>query len=93
MNEVTNKIDQLKDRLSLINNCNLSCNSSALLHVKINESIDNINEIIDNFEISNKNEYRINKEIEQRIKDNEQIKQTVKTFAPYILLYQLNSLI
>ena len=90
MNEINKKIKKLNSRLVELDKLDISSKSKTLLYVKLIESVDNINEIIDNFESNNINEYSINREIEIRIKENEQMKDIINKFAPYILLYQLS---
>ena len=91
MNEVSKKITELNTRLVEIDKFDISSKSKALLYVKLIESIDNINEIIDNFEINSLNEFRIDREIQMRIHDNKKMKEIINVFAPYILLYQLSN--
>ena len=91
MNEVNKKILELNNRLTELDKLDISSKSKALLAIKLIESIDNLNDIIDNFEINNSNEFRINKEIQMRINDNKKMKEIINVFAPYILLYQLSN--
>ena len=91
MNNVNKKISELNNRLIEIDKLDISSKSKALLYVKLIESIDNINEIIDNFEINSLNEFRIDREIQMRIHDNKKMKEIINVFAPYILLYQLSN--
>lgn len=90
MNEVSKKVIELKDRLLKLDEFDISYKAKALLKVKLLESINDINEILDNFETNNPNEFRIDKEIQLRIEENKKMKDIINKFAPYILLYQLS---
>ena len=90
-NRINNKIIELKNRLESIKNSKIPEKSKILFNIKLEEGIDSINEIIDDFEINSLNEFRIDKEIQVRIDENKKTKDIINKFAPLILLYQLNS--
>ena len=90
INNLNNKIIEVKKRLDNIKNIKISDKNKALLYIKLEEEIDSINEIIDNFEINNINQFRIDKEIEMRIYENRKMKDIINKFGPYILLYQMS---
>ena len=90
-NRISNKIIELKNRLESIKNSKIPEKSKILFNIKLEEGIDSINEIIDDFEINSLNEFRIDKEIQVRIDENKKTKDIIDKFAPFILLYQLNS--
>ena len=90
-NEINDKIDDINNRYNyLIDNYNGKFNKMLLLYDDIKTKLDEVNILMDNFEVDSKNDLKIDLEIEERINDNIKQKEILKVFSPYILLYQLN---
>jgi hypothetical protein len=85
--EVNNKLNNLKE------NYNLNKKNSKkilLLNIKLNEYFESINDVLEEFESNEIDEYVMNKELDQRMYNNESIKEIINIFGPYILLYQIS---
>jgi hypothetical protein len=91
--EVNEKIILLNERYNNINNLfKGDFKKKLIFYDKINSKLDDIEGIIDNFELNNEDEINVDLEIENRIKENKDFKELISNIAPYIILYQLNKL-
>ena len=92
-NNISNKIMDLNIKINNLNNDNSlkkNLKKKCLLFTKINEHLDLLNDIIDDYQLNDIKEFQIDKEIDIRIKENEFQKEIIDVFGPYILLYQLS---
>ena len=89
--DVNDKITNISNRFDYITkNYSGNFNNLLLLYEKMKYKLEEIEYLIDEFEIGSKNDLEINLELEKRIKENKKQKDIIKAFSPYILLYQLN---
>ena len=92
-NEINTKINDLKIRYQKINsNFNGNFKKKLILFDDIDSKLNMIEELLDNFEVSNENDIELDLEIEKRINENKEYKKLVNILAPYIIIYQLNKL-
>lgn len=91
--ELDKKIKNLFNRFSQIN-CSNNCEfkKKLILYDDINSKLDDLDNIIDEFEITNQNELELDEELNYRIEENKKQNDFIKKIAPYIILYQLNNI-
>jgi len=90
-NDIGDKISDIKERFNYItNNYSGDFKKILLLYDTMKYKLEELDYLIDQFEVDSKNDLEINLEIEKRIKENKKQNEIIKQFAPYILLYQLN---
>ena len=58
----------------------------------ISSKLDELDNMIDEFELSNQNEFELDEEINYRIEENKKHNNFIKKIAPYIILCQLNNI-
>lgn len=92
-NEAIEKIDRISARYTKINNIfNGNFKKKLILYDDLNNKLNEIEELLDNFEINNENDIDLDLEVENRIEENKEFKNLINILAPYIILYQLNKL-
>lgn len=92
-NEAIEKIDSISTRYTKINNLfNGNFKKKLILYDDLNNKLNEIEELLDNFEINNENDIDLDLEVENRIEENKEFKNLINILAPYIILYQLNKL-
>lgn len=91
--ELDKKIKNLFNRFNEIN-CSSNCEfkKKLILYDDINSKLDELDNMIDEFEITNQNELELDEEINYRIEENKKQNDFIKKIAPYIILYQLNNI-
>jgi hypothetical protein len=90
-NENNDKINNLRDRYQKINTLFTgNFKKKLILYDDINCKLNEIEELLDNFELDNENDIELDTEIESRINENKEFKKLINLVAPYIILYQLN---
>jgi len=91
--EAVEKINSLKDRYKKINNLfDGNFKKKLMLYDDINYKLNEIEELLDDFEVNNENEIDLDLEVESRIEENKEFKKLINILAPYIIMYQLNKL-
>jgi len=91
--EIDIKIKNLKDRYQNLNNkFDGNFKKKLILYDDIDSKLNDIENLLDNFETNNENDIELDLEIENRINDNKEYKKLVNILAPYIIIYQLSNL-
>ena len=91
--EAVEKINSIKNRYKKINNLfDGNFKKKLILYDDINYKLNEIEDLLDNFEVDNENNINLDFEVERRIKDNKEFKKLINILAPYIIIYQLNKL-
>jgi len=91
--EAVEKINSLKDRYKKINNLfDGNFKKKLMLYDDINYKLNEIEELLDDFEVNNENDIDLDLEVESRIEENKEFKKLINILAPYIIMYQLNKL-
>ena len=91
--EAVEKINSLKDRYKKINNLfDGNFKKKLILYDDINYKLNEIEELLDDFEVNNENDIDLDFEVESRIEENKEFKKLINILAPYIIMYQLNKL-
>ena len=85
-----NQILEIREKINFYEDLEINQNSKLLLLLKIEDKLNDINDIIDEFDINNINLFKVNKELSNKIKDNIEMKKVIDIFGPLILSYQLN---
>ena len=92
-NEIDIKINNLKDRYQNLNKkFNGNFKKKLILYDDIDSKLNEIEDLLDNFETNNENDIELDLELENRINDNKEYKKLVNILAPYIIVYQLSKL-
>jgi len=90
--EINNKISIILDRYNYIqSNYKGEFKKNLLLYDQINCNLTDIDNILDEYELDNKENIEIDNELNLRIEENKKMQDIMKVFCPYILLYQLNN--
>ncbi len=91
--ELDKKIKFLSNRFNQINSSsNCEFKKKLILYDDISSKLDELNIMIDEFEITNQSELELDEEINYRIEENKKQNHFIKKIAPYIILYQLNNI-
>ena len=91
--ESVEKINSIRDRYTKINNLfNGNFKKKLILYDDINYKLNEIEELLDNFEVNNENDIDLDLEVESRIEENKEFRKLINILAPYIIMHQLNKL-
>ena len=91
--ESVEKINSIRDRYTKINNLfNGNFKKKLILYDDINYKLNEIEELLDNFELNNENDIDLDLEVESRIEENKEFRKLINILAPYIIMHQLNKL-
>ena len=88
MNEITNKMTKLLERLNGIKIKDRN-NKYCLFYKDMMDSLDKVSDVIDDYLLDNKSDIQVNKEIQQHIAQTEYTKSVIDVFSPFILHYQI----
>ena len=92
-NETKEKINSIRDRYTKLNNLFIgNFKKKLILYDDISNKLNEIEELLDNFELSNENDIELDIEVKSRIEENKEFKKIINILAPYIIIYQLNKL-
>ncbi len=89
---IEEKILEINKRIQNLKLENISKKNKNYLTFKLHDYLEAINETLDQFEKDNIDQFKINKEIEMKISENNQIKEIIDIFGPLILSYQLKKI-
>ena len=87
-NEIVKKTNDIIKRFRNINSNELK--KKLVLYDNINNHLNEIENILDDYEINNKSELELDEEIDQRISSNLKYKKLIRDIGPLIIYYQLN---
>ena len=91
--EAIDKINSLRDRYKKINKLfDGNFKKKLILYDDINCKLNEIEELINDFEVNNENDIDLDLEVESRIEENKEFKKLINILAHYIIIYQLNKL-
>lgn len=91
--EAVEKINSIRDRYEKINNLfDGNFKKKLILYDDINYKLNEIEELLDNFEVNNENDIDLDLEVESRIEENKEFRKLINILAPYIIMHQLNKL-
>ena len=86
-NELDLKLNYIKERYNKLNKkCNFK--NELLLYDKINNYLNKIEILLDDYEIENSSNMKIDDEINERIKNNQNFRKMIKDLGPILLYYQ-----
>jgi hypothetical protein len=88
-NEIETKINDINKRFRNINSNEFK--KKLVLYDNINNHLNEIENILDDYEINNKSELELDEEIDQRISSNLKYKKLIRDIGPLIIYYQLNT--
>ena len=92
-NETDEKINSIKDRYKKINKLfDGNFKKKLILYDDINCKLNEIEGLLDDFELNNEDDIDLDFEVESRIEENKEFKKLINILAPYIIIYQLNKL-
>lgn len=84
MNHLKNKLNELENKVSTLNNKNV------IFINKIKNKIDDIIDIISDFQINNFTELEMTDELEKQIKEQKNIQKFLAIFGNLVINYSLN---
>ena len=84
MNRLKNKLTELEDKINTLNNKNI------IFINKINNKIDDIIDIISDFQINNMSELEMTNELEKQVKEQKNIEKFLAIFGHLFINYSLN---
>ena len=90
--ELNIKIKKISERYIKINKLQNNNFKKIFLYDNIDSKLNEINELLDNFEIENENNMILDNEIIDRINYNKDFKKLINFISPIIIMYQLNNL-
>ena len=88
-NEIGKKIYDINKRFRNVSNKEFK--KKLVLYDSINSYLNEIENILDDYEINNRLEIELDEEIEERISSNLKFKKFIKDIGPLIIYYQLNT--
>ena len=88
-NEILKKTNDIIKRFRNINSNELK--KKLVLYDNVNSHLNEIENILDDYEINNKSELELDDEINKRISNNLKFKKLIKDIGPFIIYYQLNT--
>ena len=88
-NEIQTKINDINKRFRNINSNEFK--KKLVLYDNINNYLNEIENILDDYEIINKSELELDEEIDQRISSNLKYKKLIRDIGPFLIYYQLNT--
>ena len=84
MNRLKNKLTELEDKINTLNNKNI-----IFINI-INNKIDDIIDIISDFQINNMSELEMTNELEKQVKEQKNIEKFLAIFGHLFINYSLN---
>ena len=88
-NEIVKKTNDIIKRFRNINSNELK--KKLVLYDNIYNHLNEIENILDDYEINNKSELELDDEINERITNNLKFKSFIKNIGPFLIYYQLNT--
>ena len=83
-----NKLNKIKERYTRLNKLfNGNLKKKIILFDEINCILNQIEELLDNFEIKNENDIDLDSDLEKRILINKEYKKLIDIFSPYLIFY------
>lgn len=83
-----NKLNIIKDRYTRLNKLYIgNFKKKIILFDDINYKLNEIEELLDNFEINNENDFELDSDFEKRIVINKEYKKLIDIFSPYLIFY------
>jgi hypothetical protein len=83
-----NKLNKIKERYTRLNKLfNGNLKKKIILFDEINCILNQIEELLDNFEIKNENDIDLDSDLEKRIFINKEYKKLIDIFSPYLIFY------
>lgn len=85
-----NKLNSIKDRyIKLLELYNGNFKKKLILFDDINDKLNQIENLLDMFEINNESDIKLNEEFEKRINNNKQYKMIIDVLSPYLIFFIL----
>ena len=85
-----NKFNKIRDRYMRLNKLFIgNFKKKIILFDDINCKLNQIEELLDNFEINNENDIELDSDFERRIVINKEYKKLIDIFSPYLIFYFL----
>lgn len=83
-----NKLNIIKDRYTRLNKLYMgNFKKKIILFDDINYKLNEIEELLDNFEIINESDFELDSDFEKRIVINKEYKKLIDIFSPYLIFY------
>jgi hypothetical protein len=83
-----NKLNIIKDRYTRLNKLYIgNFKKKIILFDDINYKLNEIEELLDNFEINNESDFELDSDFEKRIVINKEYKKLIDIFSPYLIFY------